>query len=420
MLRRHFLGSVPAAPALLASLQAAISKLDLISTHEHLLSEAERLAERPNFFTLASHYLADDFASAGRPAGPLRDWSDFEPWWPLCRLTGYGQAFALAMRELYGEAELTAAALPRLEAAIANATRPGLYRRVLRERGRFRYAILDDFWHGDPVRPDPEFFLLARKLDWFCSAARASDIRRMEEVTGVAIHSARDLCSAATRRLEQSLSAGLVALKTTLSYSRPLHFENPSPEEAQADFDLLMRQDQPRPPHRLSDFVFHHVLQFAESRRLPVQVHTGLQAGNANSLEASRPTLLNNLFLRYPRLRFDLFHLGWPWVEESAALAKMFPNVWIDFCWAHVVSPPAARAALHLLLETVPANKILGFGGDYRYVELSYAHSVMARRNIAQVLAEKVQAGLCTEPQAVELARRLLSENAAALFPRPA
>jgi len=98
----------------------------------------------------------------------------------------------------------------------------------------------------------------------------------------------------------------------------------------------------------------------------------------------------------------------------------MFPNVWIDFCWAHVVSPPSARAALHLLLETVPANKILGFGGDYRYVELSYAHSVMARRNIAQVLAEKVQAGLCTEAQALALARRLLSENAAALFPRPA
>ena len=45
------------------------------------------------------------------------------------------------------------------------------------------------------------------------------------------------------------------------------------------------------------------------------------------------------------------------------------------------------------MLDSVPANKIFGFGGDYRYPELSYGHLVIARRNIATVLAARVENG---------------------------
>ena len=103
---------------------------------------------------------------------------------------------------------------------------------------------------------------------------------------------------------------------------------------------------------------------------------------------------------------------------EVAALAKMFPNVTADFCWMWVLSPVAARRALDEMLETVPANKILGFGGDYRYVELTYAHARMARAGIAEVLAAKMARGWCTEREAVEMARLLLADNAARLFPQ--
>ena len=418
MLRRHFLSTAAVAPALTRQLLQEIGQFDVVSTHEHLFSEAERLQAKPDFFALANHYLFNDLISAGMPAdaNPTR-WSEFEPYWRHARFTGFAQALRLAMKDLYGVDEINGATLPTLNEAIARATKPGLYRHVLKQRGRFRYAILDDFWHGEPVRPDPEFFVLARKFDWFCSIAKASEIRRMEEVTGVSITSVTSLKRAVERRLEQSLDAGLVTIKTTLAYNRPLYFEETSEVAAQTDFDLIMRQPQAQPPRKLADHIFHYVLQLAESHHLPVQVHTGLQAGNGNTLANSQPQLLNNLFLRYPKLNFDLFHLGWPWVSETAALAKMFPNVHVDFCWAHVVAPAAARAALHLLLETVPVNKILGFGGDYRHVELSYAHSMMARSNIARVLAEKVADGFCTEREALDLARLLLADNAARLFP---
>ena len=76
----------------------------------------------------------------------------------------------------------------------------------------------------------------------------------------------------------------------------------------------------------------------------------------------------------------------------------------------------AARRALDEYLETVPLNKLLAFGGDYKHVELTYAHAKMARWAIAQVLAAKVENGFCTEQEAREIGRMILYENAARLF----
>ncbi len=418
MNRRDFLAVTPAAPALLQRLQAQIQQLPIISTHEHLLPESERLEQTPDFFTLVSHYLGNDLTSAGMPAAP-RSWADFEPWWRHAQHTGYAHAFKIAAKDIYGIDPISEKGIAVINAKMAAANKPGLYQSILKDKARIEYSVLDDYWHGDPVRPDPRFFVLARKMDWFSSVRQSSDMRRMEEVTGVSITSLSGLKNALERRFQQSLDQGMVTLKTTLAYSRSLHFAVASEADAQADFDLVMRGPQPQPPRRLSDYMFHHALSLAQDRSLPIQVHTGLQAGNSNTLENSRPTLLNNLFARYPKVTFDLFHIGWPWPSETAALAKMFQNVTVDFCWMWVISPTAARRALHEMLDSVPANKLLGFGGDYRYVELSYAHSRMARAGITRVLSEKVQEGFCSETEALSLARLILHDNAARLFPPP-
>lgn len=392
--------------------------MEIVSSHEHLLWEDERIKDRADFYTLVSHYLANDLVSAGAPASP-KTYAEFAPWWKAARLTGYGQAMRIAARDIYGEEPSSAASVERINAKMAAANRPGLYQSVLKDRARIRYAVLDDYWHADPQRPDARFFVLSRKLDPFCSARQASDIRKMEEATGVSITGLAGLKRAMERRLEQSLEQGLVTLKSTLAYSRSLRYELVSERDAEEEFTQLMKSPQRQPPQRLSDHMFHHALGLAQERGLPIQVHTGYLAGNGGALENTRPMHLANLFGRYPKVMFDLFHLGWPWMHETTALAKMYRNVAADFCWMWVLSPAGARAALSEMLETVPANKILGFGGDYRYVELSYAHAKMARAGIAQVLSEKVAQGWCSESEALETARMLLHDNAARLFPPP-
>ncbi len=130
----------------------------------------------------------------------------------------------------------------------------------------------------------------------------------------------------------------------------------------------------------------------------------------------SHPLHLVNLLIEYPEARFDLFHAGYPFQSEMATLGKNFANVFVDLCWVHVISPWVARQTLHEWIETVPANKIFAFGGDYIFVEGAYAHAVMARENVTRVLVEKVESGYLSEEEALVLAHKLLHDNAAAFF----
>ena len=101
---------------------------------------------------------------------------------------------------------------------------------------------------------------------------------------------------------------------------------------------------------------------------------------------------------------------------ELATLAKNFQNVYIDMCWLPIISPTASRLWLHQWLETVPVNKIMGFGGDYLFVEGTYGHSVIARQVVTETLAEKVEAGYLSLEEARYIARRILRDNAIELF----
>jgi predicted TIM-barrel fold metal-dependent hydrolase len=146
-----------------------------------------------------------------------------------------------------------------------------------------------------------------------------------------------------------------------------------------------------------------------------VQIHTGLQEGNENIITNSDPTHLINLFVEYREARFDLFHGGYPYVHEWATLAKNFANVYPDLTWVHIISPEIGRRLLHELIETVPGNKILAFGGDSVTVEMAYGHLRMARAVVSRVLSEKVEEGYMGEEEAVALGRRMLRDNPAAL-----
>ncbi|MCW5978531.1 MAG: amidohydrolase family protein [Bryobacteraceae bacterium] len=417
-------------------LRDAVDRMEVVNTHEHIIPEAERTSQPVDFFTLAGHYAINDVISAGLPAetatragiSPVERFQAFEPYWKHARFTGYGQALRIAIRDIYGFDEISAATLPKIDEAIAAKNKPGLYRQVLKERARIRYSVLDDYWNPAPKPADPEFFVLARKFDRYVMPGSRKGIEELEKLTGVSITSLAGLKQAMEKSFEQSLEAGMTTVKSTIAYNRELRFAEAEEGAAAKAFEDLAQGNAPlpegfraaveRPFRTLEDHMFHHLVRLAEAHGVPVQIHTGILAGNGNFVTNTNPTGLTNLFFLYPKVKFDLFHISYPYQGELAAMAKLFPNVHIDFCWAHIISPAVSRRALHEFLETVPVNKIFGYGGDYRYPELSYAHLVMARRNIVQVMSEKVEDGFCSEDEAVAIARMLLDENPARMFPR--
>ncbi len=445
--RRTFFGSVSALAApqesagiereLKTELLQAIEGIPLVNTHAHIIPEGDRASSRIDFFTLAGHYAINDLISAGlsgddlavvrNPDAPqARRWQAFEPFWQSARLTGYGQALRIAIEDIYGIDRISGSTLPEINRRIEAANRPGLYEEILIRRSNIAYSVLDDYWNAAPVRPDPRFFVSARKFDRFVTPQSSADVHKLEALTDVSITGLAGLKRAMETSFEQSLGIGMVTVKSTLAYNREIHYAEVPERDAEASLQSLLRGNRTlpagfrsrveRPFRPLEDHMFHHLMGLAAANGVPVQIHTGLHAGNGNFIENSKPTHLTNLFFLFPQVQFDLFHMSYPYTGEASAIAKVFPNVHIDLCWAHIFSPSAARRALHEMLDTVPSNKIFGYGGDYRYPELSYAHAKIARRNVAQVLAEKLSEGSCSEEEALQLGRKLLHDNPDALF----
>jgi len=190
-------------------------------------------------------------------------------------------------------------------------------------------------------------------------------------------------------------------------------------ETAEKIFTKIQNSKNPLPfdsVKPLSDYMWHRTIELARKYNKPIQIHTGLQAGDGNYIENSNPALLANLFLKYRDVKFILFHGGYPYGSELATLAKNFQNVYIDLCWLYIISPSYSERYLHEWLETVPANKIMAFGGDYHNIENVYGHLLFAKQIIANVLTEKVKDGYFSEEEAIKFADMMLHDNAVNLF----
>ena len=68
------------------------------------------------------------------------------------------------------------------------------------------------------------------------------------------------------------------------------------------------------------------------------------------------------------------------------------------------------------MLECVPVNKILAYGGDSHLPENAIGDLEIARENCAMVLAEKVLSGYFTEAEAADFAERILRTNAIEVY----
>src|SRR5688572_9276973 len=350
-------GQGRASSALSNRLAAVLNRVEAINTHEHIIPEQERISQPIDFFTLAGHYAINDVVSAGLAPDALAKvndrtlpdeerWRLFEPFWKSARFTGYGQALRIAIRDIYGF-EISGAVLPKINQAIRAQNKPGLYRRILKEKARIRLSVLDDYWNATPVKPDPEFFVLAHKFDRFVTPASKTDVAQLEKITATAITSLGGLKRSMETSFRQFMEIGMVTVKSTIAYNRELLFREVPAVTAEADFTALMRGERTlperfrrsvdRPFRNMEDHMFHYLMQLADAHRVPVQIHTGLHAGNGNFIANSNPTHLTNLFFLYPGVPFDLFHISYPCQGELSVLAKIFPNVHADFCWAHLI-----------------------------------------------------------------------------------
>ena len=412
-----------------------VSETILIDTHEHLPDESKRLSSNPplnivnDWSTLFSHYLNSDLRSAGmtakdlkrflgKDADPLEKWKLLEPWWPAVKHTGYGQATAIAIRELYGIDIINKNTISKLQNAFEGLLKPGLYDYVLKEKAGIETCQVNSLTDSLITETDMPLLLMQDlRIDNFFAWI---DVEEFAQRAGIEVNDMQDWYKVIDYFFEK-YGPYAVGVKSAAAYSRNIDYEKIPADIAAPLFKKLLAGEELSPDKRkmLEDHLFWYSVKKSTEYQLPVKMHTGYYAGD-NKMPLSKVSgnaiAAADLCRQAPETQFVFFHIDYPYYEDMLAVAKHYTNAVVDMCWAWIINPVAAKDFLKKFIVTAPANKVLTFGGDYIPVEPVLGHTIIARRGIALALSELVEEKWITLDDALELTDNIMHTNARTIY----
>jgi uncharacterized protein len=414
----------------MTELEANIQATPLMDTHEHLQKEDAYLAGKPDILVgLFSQYTSHDLRTAGLSEEGVKRLLDVsnpdvagrfreaQPFWEAIQFTGYGEAVRLAARELYGLDAITPEGLAEAQGKHAQYFQPGGRLRLLQETANLDHVQIDDFvWACEPDRSGPDFFLYDLSLAGF--ASWWLELKAVADETGVEVRDLETLREAMAA-IFAKYGPRAIAVKTQHAYNRTLLWRERPDAEVAPVLEKAIRGADLNEEERLclGDWSLARGVELAEQHNLPVKIHTGHYAGNGYMpIDRIRPGHLSGLLGRYPNVRFVLMHIGYPYGDELVSLAKHYPNVWVDMCWAWSIDPYSSSDFLRRMIHAVPSNKVFVFGGDSFLPFIAVGYALQARRWLTRTLQAEIQSGDMTEAEAIRLSDRLMRGNQEACF----
>jgi hypothetical protein len=418
-----------------------VSSMPIFDTHEHLLSEEERRTKPLDVFYLFSHYVGSDLISSGMPEGMFNSlfdqniaiekrWDIFSPYLENVKNTSYYRIVAESAKDLFQIEDINKNTCKDLSQKMESTKTRQWYDFVLNEKCNIKYML--DFIENMPgiadqkplKRPDS---IAVKNFEDIISVCCMEDIFRFEKIYNTNIYKFRDYLDMIDRIFERSVADGYRVLKIVIAYFRIIRFDEVTFAEADKifskfftlkDYGFLERvdflsKDELKP---LQDYMIHYILQKAIGLNWPVQIHTGFLNGNRNDVSNANPCFLINLFMKYRNCKFDIFHAGFPYIHELITICKEFPNVYFDLCWVQQISFKLYKEVLSMVMETIPSNKIFGFGGDNFILECTYGSQKIVRKIISEILTEKVRDGYFSYEAAIKMAEKILYANPEAVY----
>ncbi len=399
------------------NLKEEFERTELIDAHEHLPPERVRVAMPVDIFTLFSQYTPSDLFSAGMTPQqyaelhnaevPLhRRWQVFEPFFRQIRFGSYARPALIAAKEFYGCDDISADTYRVISERMVAGNTPGIYHRILRQKCGIRLVLTQ----SKCTKFDTELLVPLMSGHRFFGGIRSRHVlEAVEAKFQFQARSLDDFLALVRKAILQWKSEGIVGLKMPSQ-----RYGEPHRGLAEEAFSRMRAGATELPQHNpLKDFIGEEIIKTARDENLVMAVHAGMW-GDFRELD---PRHLIPILQRHPDVRFDLYHGGMPYVRYVGVMGKNFPNVWLNLCWSHVISPVMTCSFLDEWMDLVPVNKIIAFGGDYgKPVEKVYGHLQMARENIATVLGRRIDQGLINREEALRIARQWFFENPKELY----
>ena len=413
-----------------------VETIKLVDCHDH----SETLG--PNYIdpieVIVNGYFASDLnsASSDRDIELLVDaqlsieqrWPILERAWKRTCHTGYAQMTKRMLKKFYGEDELSLEALKRMAGKMLDLESVKTHEDILEDANivvRLQ-NILREGLPGTKKVMDGSFVMPPRsrlvvRLPSFHGICNYEAVRQVGAIVGRTVTSLDEYLEVCREVFEGYKRFGAVAFKDQSAYQRSLTYENPTRGQAEEVFNWFMADPRrsacyPDGVKHLDDFLFHQFMRMARDFDLPVQIHTGHMAGIRNDIAKTNAVGLRSVLELHQDVRFDLFHANWPYSGELLYLAKNYPNVAIDFCWANIIDPVYCQNMFKQALSCVPHGKIHGYGSDLKTPDRAWAHASIARDNVAIGLAEMVEAEYIGFVEAQQIAYDWLFGNANEFF----
>lgn len=136
----------------------------------------------------------------------------------------------------------------------------------------------------------------------------------------------------------------------------------------------------------LGDPKYDPYLSLAEEFDVPVALHTGSMPGGTTFDPCCRtararlgnPEYVEEALNKHPKLRLNLMHAGWPYLQETIAILMLYPNVNIDTgALAWLLPRPAFHDILSQLVKAGFSDRIM-FGSDQMFWPDAIGLSVQA------------------------------------------
>jgi predicted TIM-barrel fold metal-dependent hydrolase len=137
------------------------------------------------------------------------------------------------------------------------------------------------------------------------------------------------------------------------------------------------------------------------------------------NIATARPGLLGEVF-RDHRLRHAkiiLLHGSYPYYEEGAYLANVFPNVYLDLSLFNPwIGYESITRVMATVLDVAPFTKLLYASDAYGSPEMQWLAGKYGRSALASALDAAITAGLLPAGEAKAAMCLILADNARALY----
>ena len=135
-------------------------------------------------------------------------------------------------------------------------------------------------------------------------------------------------------------------------------------------------------------------------------------------IKTARPGLLAAVF-RDEKLRHAkiiLLHGAYPFYEEGAYLANVFPNVYLDLSEFNPMIGPGVCRVITTILELAPFTKVVYSSDAFGSPEVQWIAGKKGRAALSSCLGAAVDAGNLSRDAARTAARLILADNVRLIY----